>query len=223
MSSSVIRQLVLKDWRLHRIQLASSLAAGFAALALFQMKREVPFVLGAVWFFVVLIVLGCMLPVTNVVNERKKQNIAFLMSLPVSAKQYTMSKIASTFGMFLVPWLGLVGCALLLIEARGFPHGAIPTALVLNGLVLVGFFMIAAVAIVSESEGWTAGTTLVCNSLYGILWYLIVRVPGAVKEMASPVAIWSPRIMTLLAIEFASIAVFLALTFYLQSKKRDFV
>jgi hypothetical protein len=223
MSSSVVGHLISKDWRLHRFHVLLSLVGGAAALALFQVKREVPFVLGAVWFFVALIVFACMLPVTNVVNERKKQNLAFVMSLPVSARQYAMSKIASTFGMFLVPWIALVGCAVLLIEARGLPHGAIPTALMLNGLVLVGFFLIASVAIVSESEAWTAGATIVCNASYGVVWYLIVRVPGALKEMGSPVVIWSPRILTILAVECVLIAIALGLTFYLQSKKRDFV
>jgi hypothetical protein len=223
MSGSVVRHLIFKDWRLLRFQILFSFGAAVAALALCQVKREVPFVLGTVWFFVALIVLACMLPITNVVSERKKQNLAFVMSLPVSAKQYAMSKIASTFGMFLVPWLALVGCALLLIEGRGFPHGAIPMALVLMGLVLVGFMIVAAVAIISESEGWTTGATVVVNSSYGIVWYLIARVPGAMKEMGSPVVIWSPRILTILAIECASIAIILGLTFYLQSKKRDFV
>ncbi len=223
MSGSVIRHLVLKDWRLVRFQVLLCLGAGAAALVLCQVKREVPFVLGTVWFFVALMVLACMLPVTNVVNERKKQNLAFMMSLPVSARQYAMSKIASTFGIFLVPWLAFVGCALLLIEGRGLPHGMIPVALVLMGLVLVGFFLIASVAIVSESEGWATGAIVICNSSYGIVWYLIARVPGAIKEMGSPVAIWSPRILTILAIESASIVITLGLTFYLQSKKRDFV
>jgi hypothetical protein len=96
-------------------------------------------------------------------------------------------------------------------------------ALVLMGLVLVGFMIVAAVAIISESEGWTTGATVVVNSSYGVVWYLIARVPGAVKEMGSPVVIWSPRILTILATECASIAIILGLTFYLQSKKRDFV
>jgi hypothetical protein len=223
MNRSVVRHLIFKDWRLHRYQVVLSAAAGAAALVLFQMKREIPTVLGAVWFFIALIVLASMLPITNVLNERKKQNLAFLMSLPLSSKQYTMAKIGSTFGMFLVPWLALLAGALSLIGARGFPHGTIPIAVALAGLVLVGFSMIATVAIVSESEGWTTGATIVCNSSYGIAWYLIVRVPETAKEMASPVAVWSARMLTILAVECLLIALSLGLTFYLQSKNRDFV
>ena len=95
MSSQVMQTLILKDWRLHRTHIVMSFAAGVIALALLQVKGETAFLVGSVWFFVSLIVLGSMVPVSNVVNERKKQNLAFLMSLPISALQYAISKMAS--------------------------------------------------------------------------------------------------------------------------------
>src|ERR1700674_2972099 len=107
-NNSVIQTLILKDWRLHRTHLLLSLGAGGIALAVLQLRNETAFLLGAVWFFISLIVLGSLLPVSNVINERKKQSLAFLMSLPVSALQYATSKLVSTIGMFLVPWAALV-------------------------------------------------------------------------------------------------------------------
>ena len=65
-----------------------------------------------------LIVLGCMLPPSNVVNERKKQILPFLMSLPISVTQYTTAKLVSTVGMFLVPWVTLVAAAVAFIMGR---------------------------------------------------------------------------------------------------------
>lgn len=222
MSASVIRQLVLKDVRLHRLQLILALAGGAAALGLFAMKREIPVVLGASWFFVALIVLGCSLPLSNVVNERKKHNLAFVMSLPVSSRQYALAKMLSTFGMFFALWALLVAGALLLIGA-GFPHGIFPVLAVLTGLVLVGFCLVACVAIVSESEGWSTAAVIVCNSSYGVVWYLIIRVPETAKQLGGAVAVWSPRLLRALAIESALVILCLGLTFYLQSRKRDFV
>lgn len=222
MNRSVVRRLVLKDLRLHRLQIILSLAAGAAALALLETKREVPVVLGAVWFFVALIVLACMLPISNVVNERKNHNLAFVMSLPVSSRQYAAAKMASTFGMYFVPWALLVVGALLLI-GTGFPHGAIPVAVVLTGLVLLGFCLIAGVSIVSDSEGWTTAAIVVCNSSYGISWYLIIRVPATAKQMSGANAVWSPRLLTILAAECALVVLSLALTFFFQSRKKDFI
>jgi ABC-2 type transport system permease protein len=224
MSDSVVRILILKDWRLHRLHVLLSLAAGGIALAVLQMRSETAFMLGAVWFFVSLIVLGSMLPVSNVINERKKQNLAFLMSLPISALQYAAVKMMSTLGMFLVPWTALVIGGVAFVLSRGdIPNGFIPLMLILAGLPFVGFCVIAGAALISESEGWTIAATVVCNSSYGLVWYFLIRNPAINGDLKSPVAVWSPIVVTILAEEFAAAALILGLTFYLQSRKRDFI
>ncbi len=224
MNRSVVGALVLKDWRLQRPSILFSSAVGALSLGMSYFKGEVPFVLGGVWFFVSIIVLGCMLPVANVVNERKKQNLAFVMSLPVSAMQYTTSKVISTFGMFLIPWLALLAAALMVIlGGHVIPHSIIPTVFVLEGFVLMGFCLIAGAAIAGENEAWPMTATLVCNSSYGVGFYLFGRIPEIQHDWASPAAIWSPIIQRLLIIEVAVVLLIIGLTFFIQSRKRDFV
>jgi hypothetical protein len=224
MSSRVIQTLILKDWRLQRTQILISVAAGGLSLALLQVRSETAFLVGTVWFFVCLIVLGSMLPVSNVVNERKKQNLAFLMSLPISALQYAISKMASTLGLFLLPWVALVIAASTVVMSRGdIPKGIVPLMFILFGLPLVGFCLIAATALVSESEGWAIAATILCNSWYGLGWYFIIRNPAINRDLNSPVPVWSPAVLTILAGEVAAVALILGVTFYLQSRKREFV
>jgi len=223
MTNSVIGHLILKDWRLHRMLILLSLAGGAAALGVVQIKSEIPVVLGAVWFFLALILLANFLPSSNILNERKKQNLPFLMSLPISPMQYTWAKVVSTFGMYLVPWLALVAAALSLIVTIGIPRGFIPMLLMLAGLTLFGFSLFAGVAIVGESEGWFVAATIVCNSSYGVGWYLISRVPAIQHDMGGPVPVWRPAVLTILVAELASVALVLGLTFFLQSRKRDFI
>jgi ABC-2 type transport system permease protein len=224
MNRSVVWALILKDWRLQRPAIALSGVVSALSLGMFHFKSEVPFVLGAIWFFVPIIVLGCILPMANVVNERKKQNLAFLMSLPLSAMQYTTSKVVSTFGMFLIPWLTLFA-AILMVILRGsvIPHSVIPTVFVLEGSVLVGFCLIAGAAIAGENEGWPLAATLVCNSSYGAGFYLYGRIPEIQQDWQSPVAVWSPIIQRFLIIEVAIVILVIGLTFFIQSRKRDFV
>ena len=194
------------------------------ALAILQLKNETAFMVGAVWFFVSLIVLGSMLPIGNVINERKKQNLAFLMSLPVSATQYAMAKLVSTIGMYLVPWAALVIAASTFMLTRPeVPKGIIPVMLILFGLPLVGFCVVAGAALVSETEGWTIAATIVCNSSYGIGWYLIIRNPAINGNLKSPVPVWNSPVLMILGGEIAAIVLTLGITFYLQSRKRDFV
>jgi ABC-type Na+ efflux pump permease subunit len=222
--SSVVQTLILKDWRLNRVLVSLTFAGGILALAILQVRSEVAFTVGAVFFFVALILLASMLPVGNVVNERKKQNLAFLMSLPVSATQYAMAKLVSTIGMYLVPWGALVIAASTFILTRPeAPRGIIPVMFILFGLPLVGFCVVAGAALISETEGWTIAATIVCNSCYGIGWYLIIRNPAVNGNLKSPVAIWDAPVLTILGSEIAAIIAILGFTIYMQSRKRDFV
>lgn len=224
MRGSVVGHLILKDWRLQRLPILASVAAGALALAILQRGNETAFVVGSVWLFVALIVIGCMLPIFAIVNERKKQNLAFLMSLPISNMQYTTAKLVSTVGMFLAPWLTMVVATLLIVQIRGIlPHGTIPITLILLMLPFVGFCFIAGTSLVGESEGWSTAATLVCNSSYGLVWYFIVKIPALTLTFKSPVAIWSPTALAIFGSELASVPLMLGLTFFLQSRKRDFV
>jgi ABC-type Na+ efflux pump permease subunit len=224
MTNPVIRTLVLKDWRLHRTLITLSIVGGIVGLAILQLKSETAAMVGSIWFFVSLILLGTMMPIGNVINERKKQSLAFLMSLPVSATQYAMSKLLSTIGMFLVPWAALVIAAWTFVLTRPeVPHGIIPLALILFIMPLVGFCVVAGAALISETEGWAIAATIVCNSSYGLAWTLVIRNPEINGNLKSPVPIWNSPVLMILGAEIAVIVLTLGITLYMQSRKRDFV
>lgn len=215
--------MILKDWRLHRVPILLSIAGGIAALSLLQLKTQASGFLGATWFFVSLIVLGSMMPISNVINERKKQTLPFMMSFPISTSQYTTAKLVSTVGMFLIPWVTLVLAGLSLILSSDIPEGIIPLMLVLAGFTLVGFCVIASVALVSESEGWSVAATIFCNSSYGFVWYLLIRNPAMRADLGSQVPVFSPIMLNMLGGQLTFIVLVLGITFYLQSRKRDFI
>jgi ABC-2 type transport system permease protein len=224
MTGSVVARLILKDWRLQRLPIFLSIVGGVIALTVVQWGGEVPMLVGAVWFFIVLILVGTMLPLVGIVNERKKQNLAFLMSLPISPLDYTAGKLVSTVGMFLVPWLTLVSGALLLIETRGIvPHGAIPLTLILAALPFVSLSLLTGATLVGESEGWGIAVNVICNSSYWLVWFFLSRIPALMENVKGSIAVWNSTAVTILSSEFGFIALILGLTFYLQSRKRDFV
>ena len=222
MTGSVVRHLIWKDLRLHRFQVAITVAAGLSALAVLQRGGEVAFVLGSTWYFVAIIVLSSMLPIAAIVNERKKQTITFLMSLPISCAQYTTAKLVSSLLMFLTPWLMLVVCAAVLV-VNGNAGGLIPMLLILAMLPVVGFSFILGTSLVSESEGWAIAATVICNSSYGISWYLLSRVPALTANWNGKIATWNPAVQRVLAGELGLVALIITLTFCLQSRKRDFI
>jgi len=220
----VIRRLILKDWRLNRSLISLTVAVGLVALVLMQSGSRTHRLLGGVWFFVALCILASMLPARAILNERRKQTLAFVMSLPISSVQYSIAKIVSLWAMFLLPWLTLLASALLLIDTRQIvPRGAIPMLFIVSMLPFVGFCLISAAALVGESEGWLGAAGLLCNSSYWFVWYLLARIPSLTAHLRGPVAVWNSTARTVFSAEIGLIVLILALTLFFQSRKRDFI
>jgi ABC-2 type transport system permease protein len=220
----VVRRLIVKDWYLYRGLILFTILGGAIALALSQQRSEPAVVVGAVCFFIALIMAAHMLPLTSIMNERKNRTLAFVMSFPVSAIEYTTAKLIANLAMFLIPWLTLVSIALLVIETRTWiPRGIIPIALILAFFPFIGFSLITAAALVGESEGWGIAANVVCSSSYGLVWYFFTRVPALMGNANKPAPVWNSAALTVLGSEFALVLLILGVAFYLQSRKRDFV
>jgi hypothetical protein len=224
MKGSVVRQLIWKEWRLYRSLVLFSIVAGAVGLGIVQLGGESAVVVGTVLFFIAIILAGAMLPLVGIVNERKNRHLAFLMSLPISAMQYTTAKLISTVLMFMVPWLTLIGASLLLVEVRGIvPRGAIPVGLILDTLPLVGLAIITCAGLVGETEGWGIAANVFVQSSYGLVWYFLSRIPALMENAKGQVVIWNSTALSILGSEFGLVVLILAITYFLQSRKRDFI
>ena len=223
MSQSMVRHLIVKDFQMHRTTIVSSIIVGVLGLAILQLKG-VAGLLGIIGFFTTLIVCGSLISHASILKERKGHNLAFLMSLPISVVEYTTAKILGALAMFMIPWLVLLGTGLsLVLGRRDIPHGIIPVMLILVTAPLVGFCLMIAIGLVGESEGSVIAGTIAVNVGYSFCWVLIVSNAELRDGLSSPTPIWNPTVLAVLGSEFAAIAVILAITFYLQSRKKDFV
>ena len=95
--------------------------------------------------------------------------------------------------------------------------------LILAILPLISFCLIFATALVGESEGWVIAANILCNSSYWFVWYLLARIPSLRANWTGPVAVWNPAARTVLSGEIGLIVLIMALTLFLQSRKRDFI
>jgi hypothetical protein len=80
-----------------------------------------------------------------------------------------------------------------------------------------------AVAIVSESKGWTIGAIMAGNLALNVVGYFVAHIPGIGGGLWKKAIYWNPAATIALAIEFGLIAVMLGAAFFLQSRKRDFI
>lgn len=221
----VVGHLIRKDWQLHRGLIVLCLLGAAIAVGIVQIGSGTSFVIGAGSLFLAMVMCAALMPSLSIVNERKKQTLPFIMSLPLSPMQYTTAKLVSNVGMFLAAWCLMLGGALFLVFGRHlFPAGGVPSMLIYSLLPFVGFCAITGMAMVGESEGWGIAANAVVNSSYWIWWFLISsRVPEVNNDWKSPVIVWRPVALEIISLEVALIVLILAATYYLQSRKRDFI
>ena len=78
-------------------------------------------------------------------------------------------------------------------------------------------------ALVTESQGWTIGAMVLGNLLLQGVMYGVSHAPGAAQSFAANAIVWRQPIAGLLGVELAAVLLMLGLTFYLQSRKTDFL
>jgi ABC-2 type transport system permease protein len=225
MNIAMVSRLIWKDWYLNRAWILFSLIGGMATLGLVAAAHgsNIAMILGMIVVVTILIGMGAMVMVSTV-TERKQQTLPFVMSLPISYVEYTTAKIVGGLLIFLVLWTAmLVDMLATILLAPGFPHGLIPFVVIMSVEILMSTCLVTAVAVTTESQGWAVGSAQIgALSLNGIGWW-IVRFPDIGGTMAGAVMRWSSTATALLTAELAAIALMIAITFFVQSRKKDFV
>jgi len=222
MNRPVIARLILKDWYLSRTLLILIAAAGTLSIGLLYLRRDDTGAIGLISALIACVLLSILLPMQTIVNERKQHNLAFVMSLPISPMEYTAAKVVGNLSAFLVLWAAIAIGVLGTLARTGVFGGLIPFGMVVALAPFVVFCLLLSVAIVVESEMWAVLTMGASNVSYSF-WFLLLKIPGLPQQLKSPVAIWSRPILLMLAVQLTVIVASLALTFYFQSRKRDFI
>ena len=225
MNIPVVKRLILKDWYLNRAMIVVSLATGLVTIAIVAACHgtQLSVIFGMIVMVTILIGAGAMVMI-GISDERKLQTLPFVMTLPISYKEYTASKIVGSLLIFLVLWSALVAAMVLsILFLPGFPHGLIPFVIIMSVEILMSTCLITAVAVTTESHGWTVGVSQVGALSLNLIGWSIVRFPEIGGTMSSPAVHWSTTATVLILLEIGIIAVMLAAAFLVQSHKRDFV
>ncbi len=220
---AMVRRLILKDWYLNRWMIIGSIPAGLASLAIVLTGKQVAFLLSIILLCMVIIGVGAQLAVVTTINERKEQTLAFIMSLPVSWREYTAAKILANLIIFLIPWLAITAGALGILLLPGATHGLIPFIAIMAVEMLVTTCLIIAAGVITESQAWLT-VAILCSSLgLNILGYVFAHTRGIAPQMWGMSVHWTAASCTILLAEFLVAALILALTFFVQSRKTDFL
>ena len=156
MNRALVWRLIVKDWYLNRVTLALIAVAGALSIGLLFHGGETAGFVGFIAALIVAIFLSILLPMQTVVNERKQQNLPFVMSLPISPMEYTTAKVLGNLSAFSCSgWRSSSACSSRRERRR---LRLLPFAFIAALAPFVAFCLLLAVAIVIESERWAMAT-----------------------------------------------------------------
>jgi ABC-2 type transport system permease protein len=223
MNYAIVKRLVLKDWYLQRWAILASLAGVVATLGIIATGGKVAFLLGLILLIMVIISIGAHMVVATIVTERKEQTLPFVMSLPISYREYTASKLWGNLLIFLVPWLTMVVGSMGMLLWSPSSRGLVPYTAIMSVEILLSTCLILAVALITESQGWAVAAIMVGNIAVNGLGYVFAHVAGIAKGMWGPTIQWSGAASAVLLAEFAIVGLLLGVTFFVQARKKDFL
>ncbi|HTQ99405.1 MAG TPA: ABC-2 transporter permease [Candidatus Acidoferrum sp.] len=221
MNNNLFWNLVLKDLRLYRIMIGVAVAAGMMALTLLP-QGSIAFFVGSSLALCALIILLITLVQMAVIGERKSQTHYFMLSLPITGRQYVFAKIVAMAFAFFVPWLLIGGGALLLISL-GPVKGFIPFAVTVLMYFPLYFACVIAAAVARKAEAWSMGVIVFFNIAINMFIPGLLRIPSVATTANGPVAIWTPELLLVLAIEIVTATAVLVFALWSQGKKTEYL
>jgi hypothetical protein len=222
MSQSAVRHLIVKDLYLTRWIMVGAILAGAAALVLMPRSMVLGYV-ATVSLICTLVILNIFLVMVGITQERKDKVQLFFLSLPVSTGEYTVAKFAANAIAFVVPWSVLTLATIVVIDRSVIPNGVIPFWVTVLVYLLAYYFVLVAVALVTDSSGWHATTITAGNISVNFLIPFLLWLPSVASHREGPVAVWTPDIVAIIAIELVIGVVAVCLGVLVRSRTPDFV
>ena len=220
----IIHSLVRNDLHLNRWPVLLYLLLGLISLYMLSIEIPVVFYAGVTIMLSIIIVVGVHMVIATVTSERNDQILPFIMSLPVTFKQYTLAKMCSNLGVFLAFWLVMLGGLMVVILTQPqIPNGLMVYAVILLLEMLTVFCLVLAVGLISESQAWTIVVISLSNIGLSIFMFWVASFAGIKNHMNSEQVVWSQTAISFVVAEVVVILVLLVLTYLIQARKKDFI
>lgn len=220
----LLKALIRKDLQLNAAPMALYLLVGLISLWLLTFDSKGPFYAGSVLLLSMVIVASAHLVINTVTTERDDQTLTFIMSLPLTFMQYTHAKICANLLGFLTFWLIMwVGVMGVIFTQAEIPNGLAVYATILLLEMLAVFVLLLGVGLISESQTWTIVVMSLTNIALSLFMFWLSSIEAIKAHMDSAEPVWNATAWVIIGAEVAFMLLVLGLTYYGQSRKRDFL
>jgi ABC-type Na+ efflux pump permease subunit len=221
--NTVLRKLVAKDLYINRWFIAGGALAAVLSAAIAGFGKTA-FNVGSLSWLTTIIATAVMLAIYGVMYERKEQSLQFVLSLPLSIKDYVRAKIIGVTACFLLVWAPGSAAALILIFANDrVPDGIAPYTVLLCFFMLANFAVVMCGSIHARTEALTTGTIIATNMSLSIFMFTIAPLSEIGPYMWRPKPFWSSTFWIVLGCELVVLVVALALPFFFAARRRNFL
>lgn len=229
MSGSIVPQLVRKDLRLiSRILLIFGLFSAGCIGILNLLWGRVPAVVMSNLGFILLIgpaaTCGIVVLMKTNVAEKEKSTQAFIMSLPVTVKEFTRAKLWVNLPIFVLFWASISAAGFHFAFGRGrLPLGAAPffTMVFLGGFV--AYACILSVSLLSQSLSVTVLSIAIFEIGTSAYLWAVAFLPPIAQNILGPQAVWNPAAIAVVAAQALVAVAAITGTLWIQTLKRDFI
>lgn len=221
--SIVVRKLIFKELYVYRwMALIGAVSAIAAAVAC--SFGEIAFNVGSLTWITVVIAWGVMLAIYGVMQERKEQTLQFVMSLPLSVREYVFAKLAGLLLTYLIPWLAAAGSAVVLVlAAPQIPDGLLPYVVLLSFFMLANFSVVLCGALHARSEALVSAAIIVTNMAVSLFMFIVGALPGIKNHLEGPVPVWNQTFFNVLLVELIVLVIAVTLPLATVARRRDFI
>lgn len=224
MNSQMVTVLILKDLFLSRRMLFAYLLAGLASAGIAVLPNETLAFVGFLLVVTTSIGMGMHMIGELIIEERKTNTLAFVMSLPVSATEYSTAKIVVALMAFLIPWSAmLVGFVFLIALLPWAKDGVLGPTVIIFFELFAAFALQLITAIISESIGWTIAVMVAGNVFLNLFLIKFFSNPEIAQAMKTDVYMWTPVMTQVLSVEIVVIVLSVVVALAIQSRKRSFI
>ena len=218
----LVRTLIVKDWQLFEKQLAAYVLLAVLSLGLIATAKPWSFYAGALLLVIVLVALACFSISNALINERRDQTLAFIMSLPVSPLDMMLSKLGGNVLTFLAPVLGLWAATFGVVMTTPIPDGFAVFATLVFGHVTLAFALSLAVAMSVRSEGWNIFVMIASQVLLNPFIMALGQIEAIAAVSRSETLSWPAEALAILAAQLAASVAIVASCAWWHGRKPAF-
>lgn len=229
MSATIIPQLVRKDLLIMRKAIIIFCLVCLASLVTISLlfghiPNWVFFNLGFTLLIIPACSCGIFLSMKTIVMEKEKSTQSFIMSLPVTVKEFTQAKLLVNLPVFSILWLLVSGVAFYFCFGLGvFPTGTVPFITMIFVGIFVAYTGILCASLLFQSMAVTILTVMTSELGTAAYLWIVAYLEPIKSHVYGPEMVWNPTAISIVGTQIFVAVSTLLMTWYLQNKKRDFI